>query len=485
MRPSVAIERILTALPQSAAARALLAVAVLSLAALALRLQGLGAQSLWWDEVSSFQQARLDWGGLLRATAADNYPPLHNILLRLSMLAFGDGEVALRLPSALLGALTIPALYWAGALIAGRAAALIAAALLCVSSFHLWYSQEARMYALLCLATVLFAGAALEAARRGGRGWSIAAVLAGTALLYSHPYGALNWATLVIALGLWVRSERGFRAAIRFGLMQLPALLLFSPWALILLGRARAIATDGFWIPALSPSTLFEYFEVLLSGPGLLATVLVGLLLAIAPVIGPARPRVLAAVEGAALPMLSRRAALLLLLAWGLLPAAAAVVVSLLTEPVLFTRYLIGSLPALLLLAGMGFARLPRGVLGLAGLAGLVAAGIIGLVHFGLGERDDFRDVAARLATELQAGDCVVMSPESRIAMTYYRPADFDCLAAVPTPGQASFGNVRPRRLFLIETGVDLVARPDLSSLGRVVRSEDFGPTRLLLIAPR
>ncbi|MDR3474921.1 MAG: glycosyltransferase family 39 protein [Devosia sp.] len=485
MSPSASSHGAATVTPRIGGLWTLLLVLLLSGLALLLRLNGLGSQSLWWDEVSSWQQARLDWNGLLAATAADNYPPLHNLLLHLSMLALGDSAFALRLPSALLGALAIPALYWTGSLIAGRPAALIAAGLLSVSSFHLWYSQEARMYALFCLATLLFAGSALQFARRGGLGWGTASVLAGTALFYSHPYGALNWATLLLAVGLWLRAERGCRATWRFGLVQLPALLLFAPWALILMGRARVIAASGFWIPPLSPSTLLEYFEVLLSGPGLLATLLMGLLLAVAPLIAPPRPRVLAAVDRDTPPALSRRAALLLLLGWGLLPAAVAVVISLLTEPVLFTRYLIGSLPALLLLAGMGFSRLPRGALGLAGLLGLAAAAIIGLLHFGLGERDDFRDVAARLAAELEPGDCVVMSPESRIAMNYYNRAGFHCLAVVPRPAEAAFGDLHPQRIFLIETGVDQSANFDLAALGRVVMSEDFGPTRLLLISPR
>ncbi|MGN6100948.1 MAG: glycosyltransferase family 39 protein, partial [Devosia sp.] len=133
----------------------LLVIAGLVVAALLLRLYGLTAQSLWEDEVATWQQARLDLDGLIRATAADNYPPLHNLIVHLSLQVFGDTPWALRFPSAVLGALTVGALYWTGLPVIGRVGALIAALLLCVSSFHLWYSQEARSYALLGLAATL------------------------------------------------------------------------------------------------------------------------------------------------------------------------------------------------------------------------------------------------------------------------------------------------------------------------------------------
>ena len=120
-------------------AATLAAIGVTALALL-LRLHDLAAQSLWWDEVTSWQQARLPLPELLAATAADNYPPLHNLLLHLSMALFGEGEFALRLPSALIGALSVLALYWTGSLLVGRGAALLAALLLAVSGFHLWYS---------------------------------------------------------------------------------------------------------------------------------------------------------------------------------------------------------------------------------------------------------------------------------------------------------------------------------------------------------
>jgi hypothetical protein len=63
---------------------------------------------------------------------------------------FGTSLTALRLPSALLGILSIPILFLIGARIYDRTTGLIAAAFLAVHGFHIYWSQMARMYVPEC-----------------------------------------------------------------------------------------------------------------------------------------------------------------------------------------------------------------------------------------------------------------------------------------------------------------------------------------------
>ena len=93
---------------------------------------------------------------MLAATARDNYPPLHNIILHFTIAMFGNPEMALRAPSALLGVGSVYLLYRVGALLWDRTTGLIAALLLALSGFHVWYSTEARMYTLLSFTATLF-----------------------------------------------------------------------------------------------------------------------------------------------------------------------------------------------------------------------------------------------------------------------------------------------------------------------------------------
>src|SRR5581483_7964581 len=78
-------------------------------------------------------------------------PPLYFVLAWVWTRAFGFGEAALRSLSAAFGVLTIPLAYGAARRLISRPAALITAALLAVNPFLVWYSQDARSYALFAL----------------------------------------------------------------------------------------------------------------------------------------------------------------------------------------------------------------------------------------------------------------------------------------------------------------------------------------------
>lgn len=58
-----------------------LILALILVVAALLRFQNLDRTSLWYDEAVSWSQSKGTIAELLTAVAADNYPPLHNILL--------------------------------------------------------------------------------------------------------------------------------------------------------------------------------------------------------------------------------------------------------------------------------------------------------------------------------------------------------------------------------------------------------------------
>ncbi len=119
---------------------------VLTIAAFALRFYNLGFNSIWLDEGSTLGFARQSLMGIWESTAGGEVnPPLFHYIEHF-MLAFGDSEIILRFIPALLGALTIPVFYFIGREVCGRMGGVIAAALLTFSSFHVYYSQDARAY---------------------------------------------------------------------------------------------------------------------------------------------------------------------------------------------------------------------------------------------------------------------------------------------------------------------------------------------------
>lgn len=190
---------------------------LLTLAALALRLWGLGSRALLPDEGSSLYYSQLPLATLLWSLC-DPHPPGYYLLLR-AVAALGQGEAWLRLPSALAGALAVP-LTWAVARAAIRPtaqpgqrwpdqAALLAAALLAFGPLAVWYSQEARAYALLALLSLAMVWAALRWRLRATRGAVATFLLIGWLALAAE-YGAL---VVVFGLNLFLLSGWPWRAA--------------------------------------------------------------------------------------------------------------------------------------------------------------------------------------------------------------------------------------------------------------------------------
>lgn len=451
---------------------AILLAAIVSVAAL-LRFSFITNQSLWWDEVVTWQQSRLAFGDMLAATAADNYPPLYNLLAMATMRLLGETELALRLPSAILGTLNILAVYWVARLSSGRPTGLLAALLLAVSPYHLWYSDEARMYALLACSATVFAGCMLSFAERPRWWMGLASILAAVALLYSHPYGALTWGAICAGIAplLWVRRQVP-RLLLLAGL-QLLALLAFLPWIGILLARAAAISDAGFWIEPVTPWSLVQLLVQLTSGPFVFAAIVVGIRLAFGK---PATPPL--AETGRP----DLRLILVFLLSWALLPILAGAVLSWTIQPMLISRYVIGSLPPLLVLTAMGFLRLGAGRPGYIGLAALAVSVIVGHLAYTLRPRDDLRGIAAWLATNTRPGDCLVMIPEAAIGLGYYYRTPIPCLATFRT--LSDIGPLgAPGRIIVLETlSADVTG---IEALGTETARIQFGPTTLIELKPK
>lgn len=454
--------------PSASLAAALLA-AIVVLAA-ALRFGFITSQSLWWDEVVTWQQARLPFGDMLAATAADNYPPLYNVLAMASMALFGETELALRLPSAMLGTGNILAIYWVGRLCASRPAGLLAALLLTLSPYHLWYSGEARMYALLACTATAFAGTMLSFAQRPRWWMGLASILSAVALLYSHPYGALTWGA--ICLGIVPLLRHNLPRLLTLAGLQLIALIAFVPWIGVLLARAADIQSAGFWIEPVTPWSLFQLLVQLTSGPFLFAAIVVGIRLsfgkpAASPLADTDRPDL--------------RLILAFLLTWALLPILAGAILSWTIQPMLISRYVIGSLPPLFILTAIGFLRLPRGRPGALGLAALAVAIIIAHLAYTLRPRDDLRGLAAWLDTNLRPTDCFLMIPEAEIGLRFYHRAPLPCFATFRTIADVP-PLPSPDRVFVFETlSADITG---FDRLGEEVARTTFAPSVLIELKP-
>ncbi|MFH1039064.1 MAG: glycosyltransferase family 39 protein [PVC group bacterium] len=199
----------------------------------ALRFYGLGEQCYFHDEIFELYVAQRSIPYIFKAIgAAPVHSPL-NQLISHCFLHLGHNEFVLRLPAAIWGVLGVWVVYLAGACFFNRRVGLFSAFLLAISSYHIRYSQEGRMYALLVLAGLLsqyFFWRGLQGDDR--RSW-IGYVLATSLALYTHLFAVFILASQVLFVCLrylLLRRSRPEKAGARFFWISLLAIVvLFLP----------------------------------------------------------------------------------------------------------------------------------------------------------------------------------------------------------------------------------------------------------------
>ncbi|HEU4328539.1 MAG TPA: DUF2723 domain-containing protein [Roseiflexaceae bacterium] len=433
--------------------------------ALALRLYRLDAQSLWLDEGGTWAEVTgRGWGALLADLLnPDAAYPLYHLLLKGWIALAGDSEWALRFPSALAGALAVPALVLAAAEL-GRdvrreargerlgveagadkqdstlnaqhskpnipvAAGLLAAC----SPFAIWHAQDAKVYSLLLAVLALLTWALLRALRRRGRAdWLLLAGL-GVAALCTHRLAVLAVAGALLAIAWGLGPGLEARAATWRAVLRLALVLLGGVCgAAGLYGLIRA-AGGGGWqetghIPAGPLDGLwltFAHFSLdrgdiagLLGAPLLLwalpcaALTLWGLAL----LLRDARDRPAA---GVLLCMLAVPLALFLL--------------ALLRAPIFEARYAAVAFPAWLLVLAYPFGQMLRGRAlatgrGALGLGLLLVNALVllqpqGGLFSGAPVKEQWRDAAEALASQLHPDDLLILHPYYAMPLwDYYAP---------------------------------------------------------------
>jgi mannosyltransferase len=133
-----------------------LTLAGLCAAGAALRAATIGAQSFDYDESFTVAIVHGSLGHVLhRIPVTESSPPLYYVLAWLWTRVFGIGPAGIRSLSVVFGTALIPVAFFVARRLGSPRAGLIAALLVAVNPFLVWYSEEARTYALLALLSAL------------------------------------------------------------------------------------------------------------------------------------------------------------------------------------------------------------------------------------------------------------------------------------------------------------------------------------------
>ncbi len=393
---------------------------------LAFRLPLMG-DSLFGDELSTFFVVDHDFRGMLAQVAGPQEwtPPLYFAIAWI-FSKLGPDPWLLRLPSLLAGVATIPLVFVFGSKTVGKRAGMVAAALVALSPLMIFYSTEARGYALLAFLVLCSTILLLTALERGNAWWwaLYGALLA--AAMYTHYTAIFILAGQTIwALVTYPRSRKAIVLSV------LLAVVLWSPW----LEQYIADATNPYVdvIGSTEPLSPHVFFRDLLhfassdgvspglAVPGVAALVLIGLGVGI----------------GVSSLFLRREfrpgQQILLLLVLVAAPVFAEGLVSVFGPRVFSPRILMPSYPGLAILVGALVVSRPRRI-GILGAVLLIAGMFIGAlsVNRETNRRPDFTGVVDFVDRFGEPGDPIVYVP-------WAGPGAWQSLEVELGPGSARF----------------------------------------------
>ncbi len=395
----------------------ILLLAIVGLAAV-LRFWDLDRPSIWFDESYTWDLTRRTVWDLIVATARDVHPPLSYLINKGMVELLGDGETALRLPSTLFGIGAVWSLFFLGRALWDSETGLLAAFLLAISPFHVWFSTEARMYGLLSFAAIAFVWSLTRLYQEPRRTHAILAFVSGLALNYTHFYGSITFFSVNALIALTCISTNLIPPTARrcWLVSQLASFVLFIPWIGVLALQAHKAVTVGTWQPYPDLPTLVRFVEEM---AGTLPVL--GALSLLALMSGILRSGLMQFAKGREWrPDLSWR--FILVFVWTFAPLVAGYLLSVLLEPILYHKYLSGAWPGFVLLAAAGATAMSRRVVPLAAaaiLVVLVADRLDYVIRFA--QHYDWRSSAATFLENRKDGDYLTFSrPFLKTNLKYY-----------------------------------------------------------------
>ncbi len=229
-----------------------------------LRVIRLDFQPLWWDEGWTLYFATADVPTMIARTAIDIHPPFYYLILHLWTLVAGSSAISVRLFSALVGIVSVPLIFVVGRRLFGVRVGIMAALAMALAPLQIYYSQEARMYALatlLVLASVYLCLTLLQREEKGGASWIhwVLYLLVTALAMYTQYYAAFIPAAQTIFLLVWHWRHRAF--LVKWLGVQAVLLLVYLPWLVYAGSKLVAYVSTKLVKEGDVPVGFFTYFQ--------------------------------------------------------------------------------------------------------------------------------------------------------------------------------------------------------------------------------
>ena len=372
---------------------------------------GISHELIWYDEAVAVAIAQHGVADIFRLLPNENHPPLYFLLLRLAELVLGNAEWALRFVSAAAAVGMVGLGAGPVRRIVGNRGALVYAAVVVFTPVILIQAHEARMYSIGDLAVTAAVLYGFLAARQGSRRTWVAFGLWSLAAAYLHYYGliaAVVAHAFVLGWALFRNRKQIKRSLVTSAL----TLAGYLPWVAVLASQTLRVNESGFWIPPVSGLAIlsailrpFVYRELYptplpVVRPWMAAAVVVAAALVVVGLVRAARRKETTDLTFG-----------IMVLVTYLGTMAVAILISLVSVPVFYSRYMVVCTGLVALLMAMGVRSLPRWWMQGAVIVLVAALNVPTMIDVYTRQFNmPFKQVRQALSEEIKPGDVIITS---------------------------------------------------------------------------
>lgn len=294
-----------------------------------MRLFMIGRAPLWYDENFTLILARLPFAQMMQATAGDVHPPLWYLIEWILFHALPSLPAwAIRIPALTFSLLAFVMFVRVCDVINIPSRVQVAAAfMMAVLPMQIWYAQEGRMYAMLefLVLAALYAGLT--------RKWFYF-FIASLAMLYTQNYGLFY----VIVIG-FILIVVDWKDAMMTILSVFATALLYMPWVFVIANQMHEIS-GRYWIMDVTPGGALkivyqQFWSSSMMEPGIVSAYVITFA---------------ALIIGMYYLMSEKHNSWFIVIAMAFAPLAIAWIASVIWQPLLISRPLIGTAPFLYLI---------------------------------------------------------------------------------------------------------------------------------------
>jgi hypothetical protein len=228
---------------------------------LILRIYRLTYYDLWFDETITFFKVFYKPAEISNVYLWDKHPFLYFSILKQWSNLFGNNDFSLRFFSVIFGVLSIWLVYKLARLFWDKSTALLAAIFTCLSPFHLWYSQEARLFTFSLFLNLSSAYFFIKIIKRKKYINWLYYLLSSLAAIFTSYFSFLLILAQVVIMFFYSKRWVYKISIFAFSFLVFILLGIFSDFY-----SQVCLIFDNFWIPPPGLTNFFNTFQVFLLG---------------------------------------------------------------------------------------------------------------------------------------------------------------------------------------------------------------------------